>query len=124
MAVLEPIVKKNKLRLDHNLKTLELRPKINWDKGDGVLFAEDYFNKKTRKKFVPIYIGDSLTDEDAFAALQKKGITIRVGKNEKSSAKWYLRNQKEVGPFLKWLLSLKSNKGNFNRQKSAKIKRN
>ncbi|MEK7471074.1 MAG: trehalose-phosphatase [Patescibacteria group bacterium] len=105
ISILKPIIKQNKLRLDHNLKTFELRPEIGWDKGDSVLFAEKYFNKKTGKKLVPIYIGDSQTDEDAFVVLKKDGITIRVGKNNKSSAKWYLKNQKEVSLFLKWLLS-------------------
>lgn len=102
--ILKPIVKNSKLRLDHNLKTFELRPEIDWDKGDSALFAIDYFRNKTIKKLMPIYIGDGLTDEDAFRAL-KKGIAIRVGKNKKSVAKWYLKSQKEVGVFLKWLLN-------------------
>ncbi len=106
-SILEPIVQKNKLRLDHNLMTFELRPEIDWDKGDSVLFAESYFNKKTGKSLVPIYIGDGLTDEDAFAVLKKDGISIRVGETKTSTAKWYLRDQKEVDLFLKWLLDLK-----------------
>lgn len=105
-SILEPIVKQHKLRLDHNLKTFELRPEINWDKGDSVLFAENHFNKKTGEKFVPIYIGDGMTDEDAFIILKEKGIAIRIGEDKTSAAKWYLRNQKEVSLFLKWLLSL------------------
>lgn len=103
-SILKPIVKNNKLRLDHNLKTFELRPEINWDKGDSALFATEYFNKKIGKNLIPIYLGDGLTDEDAFLALKKNGITIRVGKNNKSSAKWYLKNQKEVNLFLSLLL--------------------
>ena len=106
-SILKPIVKKHKLRLDHNLMTFELRPEIDWDKGDSVLFTQEYFNKKTGKNFMPIYIGDGLTDEDAFIALKKDGITIRIGKNNDSVAKWYMKDQKEVGLFLKWLLSLK-----------------
>ena len=106
MSILEPMVLQHKLRLDHNLKTFELRPEIDWDKGDSVLFAEKHFQKKIGKKFVSIYIGDSLTDEDAFVVLKGSGIAIRVGEDKKSAAKWYLRNQKEVGTFLKWLLSL------------------
>ena len=102
-SILEPIVKQHKLRLDHNLMTFELRPEINWDKGDSVLFAKEYFQKKGKRKEkpIPIYIGDSDTDEDAFVALKENGITIRVGKTKKSSAKWYMSDQKEVGVFLK-----------------------
>ena len=104
-SILEPIVKERKLRLDHNLMTFELRPEIDWDKGDSVLFAEKHLNKKIGKNFMPIYIGDGLTDEDAFRVLSN-GITIRVGEDKKSKAKWYLRNQEEVGLFLKWLLEI------------------
>jgi trehalose 6-phosphate phosphatase len=88
--------------------TFELRPEINWNKGDSALFADKHLNEKIGKNFIPIYLGDSDTDEDAFKAL-KDGITIRVGKFEKSAAKWYLKNQKEVEPFLKWLLGLSRN---------------
>lgn len=104
--ILKPIVEEHKLRLDHNLMTFELRPEIDWDKGNSVLFAKKHFNKKTGKKFIPIYIGDGLTDEDAFVALKDFGITIRVGRDETSRAKWYLKDQKEVSTFLKWILSL------------------
>lgn len=109
ISILKPITKNHKLRLDHNLKTFELRPHVNWDKGDSALFVVDYFNKKTKKRCTPIFIGDGLTDEDAFRALKKNGITIRVGQNRKSLAKWYLRDQKEVQVFLEWLLSLYTN---------------
>lgn len=102
--LLEPIIKENKLRLDHNLMTFELRPEVNWDKGDSVLWAESYLNKKIGKIHMPIYIGDGLTDEDAFTAMKGNGITIRVGKSEKSAANYYLKSQKQVSKFLSWLV--------------------
>jgi trehalose 6-phosphate phosphatase len=86
-------------------KTFELRPRIKVDKGTACLLALKITQTKLHKKLIPIYIGDSQTDEDAFVVLKKDGITIRVGKNNKSSAKWYLKNQKEVSLFLKRLLS-------------------
>jgi len=106
-SILEPIVEQNNLRLDHNMKTFELRPDINWDKGDSAIFAEKYFNKKVGGKFIPIYIGDSLTDEDAFKAIREHGITIRIGENKESAAEWYMEDQREVALFLKWLLSFR-----------------
>ena len=87
-------------------KTFEVRPKIKINKGTACLLALKTIQNKLHKKILPIYIGDGQTDEDAFNTLQKSGITIRVGKNNKSSAKWYLRNQKEVDYFLEWLLSI------------------
>lgn len=102
MEIFKPILKNNKLRLDHDKKTFELRPDVDWDKGDGALFAEEYFNKKAGKKLMPIYIGDSTTDEDAFRALNN-GITIRVRPKKGSVARYYFKSRKEVDQFLKWL---------------------
>ena len=87
-------------------KTFEIRPKIKVNKGTSCILALKFIQNKSGRKVVPIYIGDGQTDEDAFSIIQKSGITIRVGKNNKSSAKWYLRNQKEVDYFLEWLLSI------------------
>jgi len=83
-------------------KTFEVRPTSKKDKGTISLFII----KKMHDPKNLIYIGDGRTDEDAFVALERNGITIRVGKNNKSKAKWYLRNQKEVNKFLRWLLNL------------------
>ena len=109
-SILRPIAEEYKLRLDHSTKAFELRPEINWDKGDSALFAEQHLNQKISKKFVPIYLGDSDTDEDAFKALEKNGIGIRVNSKEnehkKSAAKWFMKDQSEITLFLKWILSI------------------
>lgn len=103
LGIIKPILEKNELRLDHDKKTFELRPKIDWDKGDSALFAEKHFQKTTGKKFLPVYIGDSATDEDAFLAL-KNGLTIRVRPKKGSAARYYFKSRKEVDKFLSWLL--------------------
>ncbi|MFA6520056.1 MAG: trehalose-phosphatase [Candidatus Paceibacterota bacterium] len=89
------------VRLDN--KTFEVRPKTKINKGTACLQALRILKKKLQKNIVPIYIGDSETDEDAFKSLRRGGITIRVGKNKTSRAEWYLQNQKEVNPFLNLL---------------------
>ncbi len=108
-AILRPFAEEHNLRLDNSIMNFELRPKIDWDKGDSALFAIDHF-RKIKKDLVPIYIGDSATDEDAFEALDQDGISIRVNSAEnegvESAAQWYLKDQSEVGRFMKWLLSL------------------
>ncbi len=52
--------------------------------------------------FLPIYIGDDLTDEPAFRAL-RKGITILVGSRRPTSAHFSLRNPAQVSTFLERL---------------------
>lgn len=82
-------------------KVINITPNVNWNKGH---FAEMIIKKITAlagKRPAVIAIGDDTTDEDVFKML-KKGVTIRVGKNHKSDAKYSLKNTKEVFTFLKW----------------------
>ncbi|MFA6076478.1 MAG: trehalose-phosphatase [Candidatus Paceibacterota bacterium] len=103
---LKNVRKRPVIKIFHDKETIDIVPSLNWTKGDIARLALKYLNKKNKIKFKPIYIGDSKTDEDAFYALSK-GITIRVGKSNTSTAKWYMKNQNEVKLFLKWLLDLK-----------------
>ncbi|RJQ39909.1 MAG: trehalose-phosphatase [Nitrospiraceae bacterium] len=80
-------------------KVLELAPDASWNKGSAALWILN----NLRGKYLPVYVGDDWTDENAFRALNKKGITIRVGKSAKTAANYYLKNQGEVSAFLKRL---------------------
>jgi trehalose 6-phosphate phosphatase len=55
--------------------------------------------------FLPIYVGDDLTDEPAFKAL-RKGITVLVGLRRSTSAHFWLQNPAQVGVFLERLEQL------------------
>jgi trehalose 6-phosphate phosphatase len=54
---------------------------------------------------LPIYLGDDLTDEDGFKAIERsKGISIFVGgENLQSAANYFLKSPEEVAQFLKML---------------------
>jgi len=56
---------------------------------------------------LPIFIGDDTTDESAFAALAR-GLTVRVGRQTKTRAKFRLRNPGEVRAFLERLATMVS----------------
>lgn len=88
------------VKVKEGKKVLEVMPNINWDKGKAVKLILNRCGKNT----LPIYIGDDLTDEDAFSEL-KNGITIFVVSREKknSNAKYYLKNVSEVKRFLERL---------------------
>lgn len=107
-AVIVPLVR-NKIKIKYGKMMLEVRSPVNWDKGKAVLWllARQIFVSETMQ-VLPIYIGDDSTDEDAFKALNKIGLTIFVGEPKQSSAKYYLRNPKEVADFLKRLSALLS----------------
>ncbi len=84
-------------------KVIEIRPKVAWDKGAFAKFLLQRIKVKNRHSCLAFYIGDDKTDEDAFVALSD-GITIRIGKNKKSAAKYYIKNQKQIDKLLLWLL--------------------
>lgn len=88
-------------------KTFEVRLKNRINKGTACLMAISILQNKLHKRIIPIYIGDSRTDEDAFKILKTRGMTIKVGRNKNSTAKWYLRNQAEVITFLRLVDALK-----------------
>ena len=77
-------------------KVLELAPDILWDKGKAVLFILQRF----KMDYLPVYVGDDLTDEMAFKALKENGVTIRVGRSKKTEAQYYLKGQWEISRFL------------------------
>ncbi len=63
----------------------ELQPAIDWHKGKALLSLLDSLKLNT-PDVVPIYIGDDVTDEDAFRALRGRGIGIVVWDNPRSTA--------------------------------------
>ena len=54
----------------------------------------------------PVYIGDDRTDEDAFRALEQRGIGILVSEEPRpTAAKYSLRDPAEVEHFLRELVA-------------------
>jgi len=86
---------------------LEVRQPIPWNKGKVVLWllGRRLFVLRNKKmEVLPIYIGDDMTDEDAFESLKDKGITIFVGKPGKTKAQFYVKDTEEVARFLEMVL--------------------
>ena len=68
------------LRVTSGRMLVELRPDIDWDKGTTLAWIRDRIDASG--SLLPIYIGDDLTDEDAFDAVRFDGIGIVVGHDE------------------------------------------
>jgi alpha,alpha-trehalase len=91
------------LRKSAGKKVIELRPNIDWDKGKALfyLLATLYTDSG---RILPLYIGDDITDEDAFRAIGEQGIAIAVGSEKRQTAAHYmLRDPEEVAKFLQEL---------------------
>jgi trehalose-phosphatase len=93
------------LRVTGGRKIVELRPDIDWDKGTALRWLGDQIHQTGR--VLPIYIGDDLTDEDAFDAVRFSGIGIVVRHDEDgdrdraTAAQFTLNNPGEVEQFLR-----------------------
>lgn len=98
-AAVRPYIEAGLVRYIDHLYTFEILPNIEWTKGECARFICDAVTEDARDNPVVVYIGDSLTDEDAFGAFPR-GITIRVGKNIESAAKYYFSSRKDVDAFL------------------------
>ena len=80
------------------LEVLEIKPRVNWNKGSAVRWIEEGLD---RGPSLTVFVGDDITDEDAFAALPD-GITVRVGPHGKTSARYHLPTQESVPALLRW----------------------
>lgn len=92
---------RGKIKIKFGKKVLEVRPPDESDKGKMVLWllTRQIFAANNESVY-PVYIGDDVTDEDAFKALKDKGLTLFVGKPKKSYARYYVKNSNEVVKFL------------------------
>lgn len=87
------------LKKSHGKMLYELRPRLDWDKGRAVLWLLSALGEADGEH-LPIYIGDDLTDEDAFRALRDRGLGIIVDGPEETAARYGLADSESVGRFL------------------------
>jgi len=102
-AVDEAIAAVPGLRKAHGKMLFELRPDLDWDKGRALLWLLDALGLD-RPEALPLYIGDDLTDEDAFRGIAGRGIGILVAEEPRETAAEYrLRDTEEVRELLERL---------------------
>jgi len=82
------ILKYPNLRKTLGKKVFEIRPNIDWHKGKAVEWILDFWEFASAE-YCPVYIGDDVTDEDAFKVLEDKGLSIVVSEKQRQSAAQY-----------------------------------
>lgn len=110
-AVEQVLTEQPGLTVIRGKKVFELRPAVDWHKGKAVLWLLQFLGGDA-KDILPIYIGDDITDEDAFQALQGHGLGIVVGdgvsadSDRASFAGYALAGPRQVRAFLEFLVAL------------------
>jgi alpha,alpha-trehalase len=88
-------------------KVFEFQPDVNWDKGDAVLWLIEKILPvvSLSPDYTFMYMGDDITDEDAFREVAEIGIPILVGSHgAMTTAKYHLENVTETNEFLQKLV--------------------
>jgi trehalose 6-phosphate phosphatase len=98
-AAVDAVAAAHGLRKGAGKRVWELRPDLDWDKGKAVLRLLEEMG--LGDDAVPVYVGDDVTDEDAFRALPEQGVGIRVaGEPVATAAGWSLAGPEEVAEWL------------------------
>jgi trehalose 6-phosphate phosphatase len=124
-AVGEVLAAQDKLHVTRGRKVFEVRPKVAWNKGKALLFllealgllasptsssptANGASTSSTSDVF-SIYLGDDVSDEDAFATLAGQGLGAGIlvaSRCKPTEARYTLRSPQEVQQFLWRLVEL------------------
>lgn len=95
-----------RLRKTYGKKVFELQPDLEWNKGEAVLYLLRELGLDGGD-VLPLFIGDDVTDEDAFRALRGRGVTVAVQEQERpTEARYTLHNPGEVVEFLGLILEV------------------
>ncbi len=97
----EVVGKYPQLKISTGKKVIEIRPQIEWDKGRAAQWLTEMLGFDQAGADI-IYIGDDLSDEDAFKILPTQGIGILVGNHSAQTyASYHLADPEQVKIFLK-----------------------
>ncbi len=105
-----------------NLKTgkgkmvVELKPDIDWHKGKAVLWIYEALALDKQPDSIPVFIGDDVTDEDAFKVLKGKGLGILVeNRGQDTAADFSLKDVFQVQQFFRKIIDMHDKRGQGDR---------
>jgi alpha,alpha-trehalase len=91
------------LRMTRGKMVFDLQPALEWDKGAAFLWIIRALGLDSCET-LPIYVGDDITDEDAFREIQPRGIGVLVREGVRTTAAQYaVESTDEVRQFLEQL---------------------
>ncbi|MCA2322576.1 trehalose-phosphatase [Mycobacterium intracellulare] len=78
LAAVRAAGRRDALRVTTGREVIELRPDLDWDKGKTLRWVIDHLHQAGSGSLTPVYLGDDITDEDAFDAVHDDGVPILV----------------------------------------------
>ncbi|CAM3565248.1 trehalose-phosphatase [Mycobacterium colombiense] len=81
LAAVRAAGRRDELRVTTGREVIELRPDLDWDKGKTLRWVIDHLHEAGSGPLTPVYLGDDITDEDAFDAVRAgtvRGVPILV----------------------------------------------
>ncbi len=85
LAAVRAAGRRDALRVTTGREVIELRPDLDWDKGKTLRWVIDHLHGAGSGSLTPVYLGDDITDEDAFDAVRASdivGVPILVRHND------------------------------------------
>ena len=101
------------LRKTGGKRIFELRPDLDWHKGEALRFLLETL-ELDRDDVIPMYLGDDVTDEDAFRAIDDDGIGLVVrGEDDQrpTAADYAFADTEEVRVFVEELAEMLEDRG-------------
>ncbi|WP_231184813.1 trehalose-phosphatase [Haladaptatus sp. DYF46] len=90
------------VRVTTGKQVIELRPDVEWHKGRAIRWLYDRCVPDD-ETWLPLYIGDDRTDEDAFHVLPETGLGVKVGHEPPTMASYRVADPAAVRKTLMWL---------------------
>ncbi|MDR4987933.1 MAG: trehalose-phosphatase [Bacteroidales bacterium] len=86
---------------------VEIKPDIDWHKGKAVLWIMEALGLDNDRDILPVFIGDDITDEDAFMAIKDKGVGVLVENHgQETAAAYSLKNVYQVRKLFERMLEM------------------
>jgi len=86
-------------RLMRGKKTFDFRLDVPWDKGH----ALRAIRRTLKGAWTAVFVGDDVTDEEAFETIGPRALTVRIGRVRRSGAQYVMPDREQIGLFLEAL---------------------